>query len=111
MAKNKKGSAAKAITKSETYQQIATATELSRKQVASVFDELSKLIKHEVGKKGPGIFTLPGLAKIKREHKDATKGGTRPNPFKPGEMMEVKPKPARDVVKVRPLKALKEMAK
>lgn len=111
MAKDKKGSGAKAITKSETYQQIASATELSRKQVASVFDELGKLIKHEVGKKGPGIFTLPGLAKIKGEHKEATKGGERPNPFKPGEMMVVKPKPARDVVKVRPLKALKEMVK
>lgn len=111
MAKNKKGSAAKSITKSEAYQQIATATELSRKQVASVFDELGKLIKHEIGKKGSGVFTLTGLAKIKREHKAATKGGTRPNPFKPGEMMEVKARPARDVVKVRPLKALKEMVK
>jgi nucleoid DNA-binding protein len=111
MGKNKKGSATKAITKSETYQQIATATELSRKQVASVFDELSKLIKHEIGKKGPGSFTFPGLAKIKRKHKEATKGGERPNPFQPGTMMVVKAKPARDVVKVLPLKALKEMVK
>ncbi|OAI53686.1 DNA-binding protein [Planctomycetaceae bacterium SCGC AG-212-F19] len=110
MAKNK-GSAAKSITKSETFTQIASATGLSRKQVSTVFDELTKIIHHEVGKKGPGIFTLPGLAKIKREHKAATKGGQRPNPFKPGEMMEVKPKPARNVVKVRPLKALKEMVK
>ncbi len=41
--------------------------------------------------------------------KPATKAGTRPNPFKPGEMMDVKAKPARNVVKVRPLKSLKEM--
>jgi nucleoid DNA-binding protein len=108
MAKNK---AAKSITKSETFQQIAAATELSRKQVASVFDELTNIIKREVGKKGPGIFTLPGLAKIKVIHKPATKGGMRPNPFKKGEMMEVKPKPARNVVKIRPLKALAEMVK
>ena len=42
--------------------------------------------------------------------KPATKGGMRPNPFKPGEMMEVKPKPARRVVKALPLKSLKDMA-
>jgi nucleoid DNA-binding protein len=110
MGKNK-GSAAKSITKSEAFTQIASATGLSRKQVSSVFDELGKIIQREVGKKVPGNFKLPGLAKIKREHKPATKGGQRPNPFKPGEMMEVKPKPARNVVKVRPLKALKEMVK
>jgi len=113
MAKNNKAVATsgKALTKSEIYQQMATATELTRKQVASFFDELGTLIKSQLGKKGPGLFAVPGLLKLKRIHNPATKGGTRPNPFNPGEMMTVKAKPARNVVKAQPLKNLKEMVK
>lgn len=103
--------AAKAPTKSEVYGNISKATGLSRKQVASCFEALGTEVKKAVSKKGPGIFTLPGLAKIVVRVKPATKGGMKPNPFKPGEMMEVKAKPATRVVKVRALKSLKEMAK
>ena len=48
--------------------------------------------------------------KIKRVQKDATpaKFGV-PNPFRPGETMDVAAKPAKNIVKVQPLKALKEM--
>jgi len=113
MAKNPKAAATpgKPLTKSETYQQLATATGLTRKQVSQVFEELGTLIKGQLGKKGPGVFAVPGLLKLKRISKPATKGGTRPNPFNPGEMMTVKPKPARSVVKAQPLKSLKEMVK
>ena len=55
----------KSITKSETYQKLGEATGLSRKQVAAVFDSLTKIIEHNLGKKGPGVFALPGLAKLK----------------------------------------------
>ena len=55
---------AKAATKSEILAKIAESTELSRKQVASVFDALSEEIKLAVGKKGPGVFAVPGLMKI-----------------------------------------------
>jgi nucleoid DNA-binding protein len=102
---------AKARTKSETYQYLAEKTGLSRKQVAAVFDELTNLVQEELGKKGPGVFTLPGLLKIKRVNKPATKTRTIPNPFKPGEMMTVKGKPPRNVVKALALKNLKEMVK
>jgi nucleoid DNA-binding protein len=95
--------------KSAVYNEIADATGLARKQVAGVFEAMSLLIKKDLGKKGPGVFVVPGLMKVTVVRKPATKGGMRPNPFKPGEMMEVKPRPARNVVKVRPLKALKEM--
>jgi hypothetical protein len=111
MAAKKAGASAKARTKSETYQAVAAATGLSRKQVASVFDQLAQLVQADLGKKGPGVFTLPGLLKIKRVHKEATKTRTIPNPFKPGEMMTVKGKPARSVVKALALKNLKEMVK
>jgi nucleoid DNA-binding protein len=99
----------KPATKTEVLSNIAEATELSKKDVAAVLDALGAEIKKGVGKRGPGAFTIPGLCKIVVQRKPATKATTRPNPFKPGEMMEVAAKPARNVVKIRPLKNLKDM--
>jgi nucleoid DNA-binding protein len=99
----------KPATKTEVLSNIAEATELSKKDVAAVLDALGSEIKKGVGKRGPGAFTIPGLCKIVVQRKPATKATTRPNPFKPGEMMEVAAKPARNVVKIRPLKNLKDM--
>ena len=101
---------AKPPTKSEILANIAETTGLSRKQVASVFDALSGQIKAAVGKKGPGVFTLPGLAKIAVSVRPATPRRKGINPFT-GEEQVFKAKPARRVVKIRPLKALKDMAK
>jgi nucleoid DNA-binding protein len=101
---------AKPATKSEILVCIAETTELSRKQVASVFDALTGCIKNAVGKKGPGVFALPGLLKIMVVQKPATKAHKGINPFTKQEQM-FKAKPARKVIKVRPLKALKDMAK
>jgi hypothetical protein len=109
MADKKATATGKPQNKSQTYNDLAEATGLSRKQVAQLFDALGELIKRELGKKGPGVFTVPGLLKLKRITKPATKATTKPNPFKPGEMMEVKAKPARNLVKAQPLKNLKEM--
>ena len=98
--------------KSELFTVLGEQTGLSRKQVAGVFESLGKVISVDLAKPSPGkpkIFVVPGLLKISAIHKPATKAATKPNPFKPGEMMEVKPKPARKVVKVRPLRALKAM--
>jgi nucleoid DNA-binding protein len=100
----------KAMTKSALFQEIVTSTGLSRKQVADVFDTLSKLIKRELGKKGPGAFTLPGLLKMKLVKKPATKARKGINPFTKQEQM-FKAKPARNVVRARPLKTLNEMVK
>jgi nucleoid DNA-binding protein len=108
MAENKAG---KPLTKSAVFQELADSTDLTRKQIAEVFNGLSKIIKRELGKRGPGTFAIPGLLKLSVKRKPATKAGTRPNPFKPGEMMDVKAKPARNVVKARPLKTLNEMVK
>jgi nucleoid DNA-binding protein len=100
----------KAATKSEILSNIAEATELSRRQVASVVEALAGEIKAAVGKKGPGVFALPGLMKIVVIQKPATKAHKGINPFTKQEQMFAA-KPARKVVKVRPLKALKDMAK
>ena len=102
--------ATKPATKSEILTNIAEATELSRKQVASVFEAMSNEIKGAVGKKGPGIFAVPGLMKIVVITKPAQKARKGINPFTKEETM-FKAKPARKVIKVRPLKALKDMAK
>ncbi len=102
--------AAKLPTKSEILAGIAETTKLSRKQVASVLDALSDLIKKNVGKKGPGMFVVPGLLKIMVIQKPATKARKGINPFTKEEVI-FKAKPARRVIKVRPLKALKDMAK
>jgi len=101
--------AAKLPTKSEILAGIAESTQLSRKQVSSVFDALSDIIKKNVGKKGPGMFVLPGLLKIMVIQKPAVKAHKGINPFTKEEVM-FKAKPARRVIKVRPLKALKDMA-
>ncbi len=101
--------AAKLPTKSEILASIAQSTQLSRKQVSSVFDALSDLIKKNIGKKGPGMFVVPGLLKIMVIQKPAVKAHKGINPFTKEEVM-FKAKPARRVVKVRPLKSLKDMA-
>lgn len=102
--------ATKAATKSETYLALSEKTGLTRKQVAAVFDALTEVVRHNLGKKGPGIFTVPGLLKLKRVNKPATKAREGINPFTK-QMMMFKAKPARSVVKAVPLKNLKEMVK
>ena len=103
--------AKKAPSKSEVTNNIAEATELSRKQVTSVIEALQSEIKKALGSKGPGVFAIPGLVKIEKKKVPAraAKKGV-PNPFKPGELMDVAAKPASTKIKVRPLKSLKDMA-
>ena len=99
------------LTKAAVYKEIAAATKLSGKQVGDVFDALTAMIKKELGKKGPGEFTIPGLLKLKLTKKKAVPERKGPNPFKPGEMMVFKAKPARNMIKARPLKTLTESVK
>jgi nucleoid DNA-binding protein len=100
----------KSLTKSAVQQEIAKATDLSRSQVSQVFDALTNLIKRELGKKGPGLFTVPGLLKLRLVRKPATKARKGINPFTKQETM-IKAKPARNVVRARPLKALNDLVK
>lgn len=100
----------KPMTKSETYAYLAATTGLSRKQVSGLFGELAGLIGKSVGKKGPGTYVVPGLMKIRVVRKPATKAREGINPFT-GEKTMFKAKPARNVVKIQALKALKDMVK
>ncbi len=95
--------------KTQILNQISENTELSKKQVQSVLDELSAIIEGHVKKRACGEFVLPGLLKIQTVKKPATKARKGINPFT-GEETMFKAKPASTNVKVRPLKKLKEMA-
>jgi nucleoid DNA-binding protein len=101
----------KALSKAQLLAHLAEKTELTRKQVEAVFSTLQEVIHSQLGKKGPGTFTLPGLLKLKVIHKKATKERIGENPFKPGEKMVYKAKPARNQVKAYVLKAFSSEVK
>jgi nucleoid DNA-binding protein len=98
----------KPMTKSEIVSGIADATTLSKKQVSSVFEAMTSQISKSLGRNGPGTYTVPGLMKLVVVRKPATKAHKGINRFT-GEEVMFKAKPARNVVKVRALKNLKEM--
>ena len=112
MAKKKKAaaSAQKAMTKSEILASLSESSGIPKKEVAGLFDDLATLIGKNVGRRGPGTFTIPGLSKIKVIRKPATKARKGINPFTKEETI-FKAKPARNVVKILPLKGLKDMVK
>lgn len=104
------GTVNKALNKSQMLSCIADQAGISKKQVSCVFDELAYIIECHLKKGGVGDFVLPGLMKCKVVRKPATKARKGINPFT-GEPTTFKAKPARNVVKIRPLKKMKEMAK
>ena len=96
-------------TKSEIYAKIVEDPGLTRKDVAAVFDSLNAQIKNNLGGRGaPGLFTVPGLLKMRVVKKPARKARKGVNPFT-GEEMMFKAMPATKVVKVTALKGLKDM--
>ncbi|MGA2063231.1 MAG: HU family DNA-binding protein [Thermoguttaceae bacterium] len=98
----------KPMTKTEMIAVLAESTGLTKKQVVSLFDELAKLIKKELGEEGAGIFNISNLLKIKVVRKPATLERKGINPFTKEEMV-FKAKPAKNVVKLVPLRGLKEL--
>lgn len=102
----------KSITKGQFLTEIADQSELSKQQVAAVFEAMTNVIVKNLSPKGPGVIALPGLFKLKAKRVKAVKGGKEvPNRFKPGEMTTTKDKAAHTKVSVRPLKGLKELLK
>ncbi len=102
---------AKAYSKTQILNEVAANTGLTRKQVADVLGEVDALVQRHIKARGAGSFTMPGLLKITTIKKPARRARKNvPNPFKPGETMNVAAKPAQTVVKIRALKRLKDMA-
>ena len=96
------------MTKSALYAAIADKTELKKKDVDAVFAAMAEIVEGHLKKGGAGVFTLPGLCKMKVVRKPATKARKGINPFT-GEETMFKAKPARNIVKIAPLKGAKEM--
>lgn len=102
----KRNKDAKPPTKTEVFSSIADKTDLSRRDVAAVFNELQPIIKKSL--RSSGSFNLPGLCKMTVRAKPRVPAGERLNPFT-GETAWRPAKPASKTVKIRPLKQLKEM--
>ena len=102
------GAKGKARTKSDVQATIAENVGISKKEVAAVFETMGQMIAADLKKGNAGTFNVPGLMKVTVQRKPATKARKGINPFT-GEPTVFKAKPARNVVKVRPLKALKDM--
>jgi len=98
----------KPMTKSEILSGIAETTGLSKKQVGSVLEAMAGQIQKSLGRSGPGSYTVPGLMKLIVVRKPATKARKGINPFTGQETM-FKAKPARNIVKIRAMKSLKDM--
>ncbi|MGD9723442.1 MAG: HU family DNA-binding protein [Pirellulales bacterium] len=108
MTTKTKTKTAKGLSKSELYAALAETSGLSKSQVNDLFESLVTLIGKSVGSGGPGVFTFPGLLKIKVVRKPATPARTGVNPFTKQETV-FKAKPARNVVKLQALKPLKAL--
>jgi nucleoid DNA-binding protein len=102
------GAKGKPRTKSEVYTILAENAGISKKEVAAVFETMGTMIAADLKKGNAGAFNVPGLMKVTVQRKPATKARKGINPFT-GEPTIFKAKPARNVVKVRALKALKDM--
>lgn len=100
--------ASKPYNKTQILGALSQLTGVSKKQAAEMIDALGKILEAHLKKGAAGIFTLPGMMKCYILHKPATKAHKGINPFTKEEMM-VKAKPARNIVRIRPLKKLKEM--
>ena len=99
-----------AMSKTQLLVELAENTELTKAQIASVLEELGVVIERHIKKRSVGKFTLPGLLKIQAVKKPARKAQKGvPNPFRPGETMDVAAKPASVKVKAMALKKLKDM--
>lgn len=109
MSTKVKSNTEKSLSKAEIIAALCESTGLNKPQIVGVFDSLNTLIGRNIGPSGPGIFTLPGLLKIKVVRKPASPARTGINPFTKQEVT-FKAKPARNVVKLQALKPLKAMA-
>ncbi len=97
----------KQLNKSQLVNTLSEKTMLSKAQINSVIAALDEVMRKELGKKGPGAFVLPGLLKLTVTKKPATKARPGKNPFT-GEAITIAAKPARNVVRARVLKSLKD---
>jgi nucleoid DNA-binding protein len=97
----------KKMNKSQFVTTLAEKSGINKKQASSVLDTINAMVAQQLGKGGPGEVLIPGLLKLVIVNKPATNQHEGVNPFTK-EPMTYKAKAARKVIKVRPLKALKD---
>jgi len=93
------------LSKSQLLEKLSTATELSKRDVKNVLDTMVDVGHKELKKNG--VFLVPGFAKFVVVKKPATKARKGINPFTKEEMT-FKAKPARKIIRARPVKAAKD---
>ena len=98
---------AKLMSKSELIQRIAKqhSNGLTRKDIKGVIESLASVGYKELKK--AGVFFVPGFAKFVVIKKPATKARKGINPFTK-EPTIFKAKPARKIIRARPVKAVKD---
>jgi len=97
----------KRMSKSQFVTTLVEKSGLTKKQATSALDTMNAMVAQQLGKQGPGEVLIPGLLKLIVVDKPATREHKGVNPFTK-EPMTYKAKAARKVIKVRPLKALKD---
>jgi nucleoid DNA-binding protein len=94
--------------KMEILQAIADDTGMTRKDVSAVFTSLATMIRRHMMRRGSGEIAIPEIGlKIRKVRRAPTKKRQGINPFT-GEPLVIAAKPARNVIKLTALKALKE---
>ena len=99
--------ATKRMSKSQFVATLAEKSGITKKQAVAALDSMNAIIAQQLGKKGPSEFVIPGLLKLVVVDKPATPQHEGVNPFTKLPMT-YQAKPARKVIKVRLLKALKD---
>jgi nucleoid DNA-binding protein len=108
MAKNNAAKGGKPPTKSQVYAELAEKAGVTKKQVGALFDALGAMVKRQLKKEGD-TFTVPGMFRLRLRRQKAVKGGKEVLNRFTGQMTVTKDKPAKNVIRVRALKALVEM--
>merc|ERR1712216_183726 len=101
--KSMKAGGKKAMSKGAMTKVLATEHGLKQKACSEGINSIVAIATQEVKKNG--IFTVPGLCRLKTRTKPATKAGVR---IMFGKETKVKAKPAKTIVKAYPVAALKK---
>ena len=97
----------KRLSKSQFVADLAEKSGLTKKQVTSALAALGALVAQQLGRRGPGDVVIPGLLRLVVVEKPAAAQHEGINPFTKAPMT-YKARPARKVIRARPLKALKD---
>ena len=100
--------ATKPMTKTEIVNALSESTGLTKQQVNGFLDDLVALIGKNLQDGGPGLFNLTGIMKVKVVRKEAKPEREGIDPFTK-EPRVFKAQPAKNVVKISPLKRLKDL--